>query len=82
MVSDMCKDANFPRKTNHSLRAIGATALFQSNIPEKIIKKKKTKKEQYKAVSKVMMTNKTEDCDNKDKTEDCDNKDEVAYSKG
>ena len=36
MVSDMCKDANIPRKTNHSLRA---TALFQSNIPEKIIQK-------------------------------------------
>ena len=33
MVSDMCADAGIPRRTNHSLRATGATTLFQSNVP-------------------------------------------------
>ena len=39
MVKDMCIDAGIPPRTNHSLRATGATALFQSNVPEQIIQK-------------------------------------------
>ena len=39
MVKDMCIDAGIPPRTNHSLRATGATALFQSNLPEQIIQK-------------------------------------------
>ena len=38
-VSEMCSEAGIPRKTNHSLRATGATTLFQSKVPEKIIQK-------------------------------------------
>ena len=69
MVSDMCEDAGIPRRTNHSLRATGATTLFQSNVPEKIIQKttghcslqalrmyEHTSEEQHQAVSKVMMS--------------------------
>ena len=37
MVKDMCIEAKIPIKTNHSLRATGATILFNSNVPEKII---------------------------------------------
>ena len=39
MVADMCNDAQIPRRTNHSLRATGASVLFQGNVPEKIIQK-------------------------------------------
>ena len=39
MVKEMCADAGLPRKTNHSLRATGATTLFQSGVPEHIIQK-------------------------------------------
>ena len=68
-VSEMCAEAGISRKTNHSLRATGATSLFQSEIPEKIIQKttghrslealrkyERTSKEQHQAVSKVMMS--------------------------
>ena len=38
MVKDMCSDAGIEeRKTNHSLRATGATSMFSANVPEKII---------------------------------------------
>ncbi len=37
MVKEMCFDANIDLKTNHSLRATGASSMFQSNVPEKII---------------------------------------------
>ena len=38
MVRDMCSDAGIEeRKTNHSLRATGATSMFSANVPEKII---------------------------------------------
>jgi hypothetical protein len=68
MVSEMCAEANIPRKTNHSLRATGATVLFQNSIPEKIIQKttghrsiealrsyETISMEQHKTVSEVMM---------------------------
>jgi integrase len=38
MVNNMCKDAKIDGHfTNHSLRASGATELFQHNIPERVI---------------------------------------------
>ena len=36
MVRDMCADAQITGKTNYSLRATGATTLFQAGVPEKI----------------------------------------------
>ena len=39
MVKDMCSEAAIMGKTNHSLRATGATTLFQNNVPEKVIQK-------------------------------------------
>lgn len=37
MVRDMCNEAGMEKKSNHSLRATGATQMFASNVPEKII---------------------------------------------
>ena len=37
-VKLMCDDAGIERKTNHSLRATGATAMFSAEVPEKMIK--------------------------------------------
>ena len=37
MVPDMCQEAVISRRTNHSLCAMGATEMFQSEVPEKII---------------------------------------------
>lgn len=37
-VASMCQEAGIAPKTNHSLRATGATALFTANVPEKMIK--------------------------------------------
>ena len=34
MVKEICVDAGIAVKTNHSLRATGASAMFQSNVPE------------------------------------------------
>ena len=34
----MCEDAGIESKTNHSLRATGATAMFSAEVPEKMIK--------------------------------------------
>ena len=39
IVKNICQDAGIPPCTNHSLRATGATALFQANVPERIIQK-------------------------------------------
>lgn len=39
MVKDMCGEANIVGKTNHNLRATGATTLFQKNVPERIVQK-------------------------------------------
>ena len=41
MVSEMCKLANISgHKTNHSLRATGATELYKAEVPEKIIQER------------------------------------------
>jgi len=38
MIKSMCQEANMDDHfTNHSLRASGASSLFQSEVPEKII---------------------------------------------
>ncbi len=38
MVKDMCSAAGITDpKTNHSLRATGATSMFESNVPERMI---------------------------------------------
>ena len=34
----MCQEAGIPPKTNHSLRATGATALFNANVSKKVIR--------------------------------------------
>lgn len=40
MVKNMCCDAEIEQpKTNHSLRATGATSLFQNHVPERVIQK-------------------------------------------
>ena len=33
----ICAEAGVTRKTNHSLRATGATALFNAGVPEKFV---------------------------------------------
>ena len=41
MFKDMCSEAHISgRKTNHSLRATGASELFEAGVPEKIIKER------------------------------------------
>ena len=40
MVKDMFNEIGIGDKTNHSLRATGASILFQSNVPEKIIQER------------------------------------------
>ena len=70
----MCLEAGFESKTNHSLRATGATSMFRSNVPQKIIqnvtghrtlealrKYEKTSDDQHQAVSKIMMSSKSID---------------------
>ena len=39
MVKEMCTEAGFDNKTNHSLRATRTSAMFRANVPEKIIQK-------------------------------------------
>ena len=69
MVKDMCAEAGLAPKTNHSLRATGATCLFQSHVPERIIQKttghqsleslrtyERVSTEQHQAVSRIMMS--------------------------
>ena len=69
MVKDMCAEAGIVDcKTNHSLWATGATALFNASVPEKIIQKttghrsvtalhsyERILTEQHQAVGRVMM---------------------------
>ena len=71
MVPKMCEEGGIAgRKTNHSLRATGATQMFQANVPEKIIQERtghrstdalrlyeRTTEEQHKAVTKVLGSN-------------------------
>ena len=40
MVKEMFSDIGINDKSNHSLRATGASTLFQSNVPEKIIQER------------------------------------------
>ena len=41
MVKDMCAEVGITgRKTNHSLRATGATELFQAHVPERLIQQR------------------------------------------
>ena len=68
MVPEMCSEAQIStRKTNHSLRATGATELYNAGVPEKIIKEqtglrstnglrvyKRTSQNQHQAVSKLL----------------------------
>ena len=37
MVKDMFAEVGIAGKTNHSLRATGATNLYTANVPEKMI---------------------------------------------
>ena len=66
----MCAEANIVGKTNHSLRATGATALFQKGVPERIIQNvtghrslealrsyERISLSQHQEVSKILMTN-------------------------
>ena len=39
MVKEMCTEAGFDNKTNHSLHATGTSTIFRANVPEKIIQK-------------------------------------------
>ena len=70
MVKDMCSEAAILGKTNHSLRATGATTLFQNNVPEKVIQKltghrsldalrsyEQISSDQHMEVSKIMLSN-------------------------
>ena len=71
-VQKMCQLAGIPgHKTNHSLRATGASQLFQASVPEKIIQERtghrslealrqyeRTTTEQHEAVSEVLSSEK------------------------
>ena len=37
-MANMCKVAGLQKKSIHSLRATGATALFNAGVPEKLIR--------------------------------------------
>ena len=68
-VKEICKDGGLPPRSNHSLRATGATTMFQANVPEKIIQSttghrcidglrryERISTEQHQALSRVMMS--------------------------
>ena len=40
MVKSMCSQISVTGKTNYSLRATGATRLFEANVPEKLIEER------------------------------------------
>ena len=66
-MQEMCEEAGVEKKTNHSLRATGCTALFNAGVPVKMICDvtghrsnaiqlyKRPPEEQKKQVSKIMM---------------------------
>ena len=72
IIPAMCKKANIQgHKTNHSLRATGATELYMAGVPEKIIKERtghrsfeslrmyeKTNTSQHKAVCNILTSKK------------------------
>ena len=37
-MATMCAAAGIPKKTNHSLRATGVSAMFNAGVPEKLIR--------------------------------------------
>ena len=39
-MKNMCMQIGVEGKTNHSLRATGATRLFEANVPEKLIQER------------------------------------------
>ena len=70
MMKDMSAEVGISSKTNHSLRATGATNLFHANVPERIIQKttghkslealrcyERVSEDQHKSVSQVLMLN-------------------------
>ena len=70
MVKDMFAKVDIAGKNNHSLRATGATTLFQNDVPERVIQKvtghrslealrtyERISTEQHKNVSEVVMNN-------------------------
>ena len=72
MVKDMFQEIEIQDKTNHSLRATGASTLFQSDVPEKIVQEctghnsikalrlyERTTAQQNEQVSKVLATRST-----------------------
>ena len=72
MLKDMCREAHISgHKTNHSLRATGASELFEAGVPKKIIKERtghrslealrlyeRTTSDQQKAVSSILSADK------------------------
>ena len=67
--SFVCKEGGLAPKSNHSLRATGATTMFRCNVPEKIIQSttghrsvdglrryERISTEQHQAVSRLMMS--------------------------
>ena len=40
MVASMCEKAGIERKTNHSLRATGATRMFEAGVTEEMIQER------------------------------------------
>ncbi len=72
VVKDMFAEVGVEGKTNHSLRATGATTLFDAGVPEKIIQKttghrstealrryERVSEQQEKAVANILTTNET-----------------------
>ena len=68
MVKRMCLDAGIEEKSNHSLRATGATSMFQANVSERVIQKvtghrslqalrcyERVSADQHREVSKLLM---------------------------
>ena len=68
MVKRICQDAGIQENSNHSLRATGATSMFQANISEQIIQKRtghrslqalrcyeRVSADQHREVSKLLM---------------------------
>ena len=70
-MATMCAAAGIPKKTNHSLRATGASAMFNAGVPEKLIRDvtghtsnalhlyERPNLQQKKEVSKVLMQGKS-----------------------
>ncbi len=90
MVIDMCNRAGILERTNHSLRATGATELYNAGVPEKIIKERtghrsleclrmyeRTSDKQQDAVSRILSA-KTETSFNMEMTKLADNTTKIS----